>query len=126
MRNLTGHDVFMALKLLQKIGVKDELVSFANYINQQVQGKGPVTEENQQKLGAKLIFGLLSNCGTDEAESAFFAFLAGPLEEDAETLKNTDLLDLIEKVQTYLDTMMNRERWNSFFRSLSGAIKSTI
>lgn len=124
MRNLTGRDVFMALKLLQKIGVKDELIELANYINNVSAGNEAVTAEKQQKIGIKLIFGLLSNCGDIAAEKAFFAFLAGPLEIPAEELEDMDVLDLGDMLTEYIEKI-DKERWKSFFHSLLGAIKST-
>lgn len=125
MRNLTGHDVFMALRLLQKIGVKDELVKLAQYINERYQNGGSVTAESQQEIGARLIFGLLAGCGDEAAESAFFEFLAGPMEISAKELKETEVIELCEMVGEFIGTI-DRERWQSFFTSLSAAIKSTI
>ena len=122
MRNLNGHDVFQALKVLQKIGVKDELVNLATYMNKVAEGKATV--DNQEKVGARLIFGLLANAGSEEAEKAVFVFLSGPLEKDPEELANMDLLDLCEMVDEYVKTI-DRERWSGFFRSLAGALKRT-
>lgn len=124
MRNLNGHDVFMALKVLQKIGVKDELVELATYMNRVADGKAAVTAEKQEKVGAKLIFGLLANAGDEEAEKAVFRFLAGPLETDPEELAQRDLLDLCEDVEKYIESI-DRERWIAFFRSLSASLKAT-
>ena len=124
MRQLTGHDVFMALKVLQKIGVKDELVDFAVQLkNEAEQSKESAgSKENlQQKLGAKLIFGVLSNCGDEAAEKAFFAFLAGPLESTPQALAAMDLLDLVDMTQEWIGTV-DKERWRAFFSSLSGLI----
>ena len=124
MRNLNGHDVFMALRLLQKIGVKDELIELANYINNVANGKAAVTTKNQQEIGARLVFGLLANCGDESAERAFFAFLSGPLEVDADDLAQKDVLELCESVAEYIGTI-DKDRWRGFFHSLLGAIKST-
>lgn len=121
MRQLNGHDVFMALKVLQKIGVKDELVNFAVYLNEQKQ-KEDDKDKLQQQLGAKLIFGVLSNCGDEDAEKAFFAFLAGPLESTPASLAAMDLMDLVEFVEEWISTV-DKERWKSFFTSLAGLTK---
>ena len=121
MRQLNGHDVFMALKVLQKIGVKDELVEFAVYLNDQTQ-KQTDKDKLQQQLGAKLIFGVLANCGAEEAEKAFFNFLAGPLESTPDALAAMDLMDLVEFVNEWLATV-DKERWRAFFISLGGLTK---
>lgn len=112
MRNLNGHDVFAALKVLKMVGVKDELIQLAT------------KKEDQRQMGARLIFGLLANCGTEEAEKAFFEFLGGPLEKKPEDLKQMDLMDLCDDVQEYIETI-DKERWRSFFTSLVGALKAT-
>lgn len=116
MRNLNGHDVFAALKVLQKIGVKDELVDLATYMN-----AGKVN--NQEKVGAKLIFGVLANAGSEEAEKAFFQFLSGPLETPPNDLAEKDLLDLCDLIDEYVKTV-DKERWSSFFRSLLALLKT--
>lgn len=125
MRNLNGHDVFMALRVLKRVGVKDELIELATYMNRVADGKAAVTAEKQEKVGARLIFGLLSNAGDEAAEKAVFEFLAGPLETTAEELAQRDLLDLCEDVDKYIKNM-DRERWSGFFRSLSASLKTTI
>lgn len=122
MRNLNGHDVFQALKVLKKIGVKDELIELATYMNNVADGKAAVTKEGQEKVGARLIFGLLANAGDEDAEKAVFAFLAGPLEEKPDDLAKMDLLDLVEMVDKYVQSI-DRERWAAFFRSLSAVLK---
>lgn len=124
MRNLNGHDVFMALRVLKKVGVKDELIELATYMNRVADGKAAVTAEKQEKVGARLIFGLLSNAGDESAEKAVFEFLAGPLESTPQELADRDLLDLCEDVDKYIASI-DRERWTAFFRSLSASLKMT-
>lgn len=124
MRNLNGHDVFMALRVLKKVGVKDELIELATYMNRVADGKAAVTAEKQEKVGARLIFGLLSNAGDESTEKAVFEFLAGPLESTPQELADRDLLDLCEDVDKYIASI-DRERWTAFFRSLSASLKMT-
>lgn len=117
MRNLNGHDVFMALKVLKKVGVKDELLNLAQWMRE---GK----EESSEKVGAKLIFSVLANAGDEEAEKAFFEFLSGPLEKSAKELADEDLLDLADEVDTFVKSV-DKERWKSFFHSLLASLKRT-
>lgn len=124
MRNLNGHDVFMALRVLKKVGVKDELIELATYMNRVADGKATITAEKQEKVGARLIFGLLSNAGDEGTEKAVFEFLAGPLESTAQELAERDLLDLCEDVDKYIASV-DRERWIAFFHSLSASLKMT-
>ena len=117
MRKLNGHDVFMALRVLKKIGVKDELMNLAQWMRE---GR----EEPQEKVGARLVFSVLANAGDEDAERAFFEFLAGPLEKPAKELAEMDLLDLADEVDTFVKTV-DKERWRSFFRSLAETLKRT-
>lgn len=126
MRQLTGHDVFMALQVLQKIGIKDELYNFAVELNSEAQKakeEGGAGENLQRKLGAKLVFGILANCGDEAAEKAFFAFLAGPLESTPQALAAMDLFDLVDMIMEWAKTV-DKERWKAFFSLLSGLIKA--
>ena len=117
MRNLNGHDVFMALRVLKKVGVKDELMNLAQWMRE---GK----EESQEKVGARLVFSVLANAGDEDAEKAFFDFLSGPLEKPSKDLAEMDLLDLADEVDTFVKSV-DRERWKVFFHSLLGALKRT-
>ena len=117
MRNLNGHDVFMALRVLKKVGVKDELLNLAQWMRD---GR----EESQEKVGARLVFSVLANAGDEEAEKAFFDLLAGPLEKPAKNLAEMDLLDLADEIDSFVKSV-DKERWKSFFRSLLGALKKS-
>ena len=117
MRNLNGHDVFMGLRVLKKIGVKDELMELAQNMRE-----GKV--ESQEKVGARLIFGVLANAGDEDAERAFFEFLSGPLELPAKDISAMDLLDLGDLIDQYIQEM-DKERWSAFFRSLLASLKKS-
>ena len=117
MRKLNGHDVFMAFRVMQKIGIKDELVELAKAIQDRVNAP------NQTTLGAKLILSVLANCGDEAAEKAVFAFLAGPLETSEEDLANMELGKLRDMIGELLH-MMNMEEWKAFFTSVAGLLRS--
>ena len=115
MRDLNAHDVFAALKVIKKIGVKDELIELATYMNS---GQ----EKNQEQVGAKLVLSVLANAGDEEAERAFFSFLAGPLESTPEELAKTPLLELGTRITEYIKSQ-DQERWSGFFHFLAEALK---
>ena len=111
MRKLNGHDVFMALRVLKKIEIKEELVELAKAINDK---DNTLT---QTTLGAKLILSVLANCGDEAAEKAFFEFLAGPLESTADILATTDLSELFTMTEELIQAI-DVEEWKAFFTSV--------
>lgn len=117
MRKLNGHDVFMAFRVMKKIGIKEELVELAKAIQDKVNA------QNQTTLGAKLILSVLANCGDEEAEKAVFAFLAGPLETPAEELGTMELGKLRDLISELIHSM-NLEEWKAFFTAVAGLLRS--
>lgn len=111
MRKLNGHDVFMALRVLKKIEIKEELVELAKAINDKANNL------NQTTLGAKLILSVLANCGDEAAEKAFFEFLAGPLESTGDELASTELTKLFNMTGELIQAM-DLEEWKAFFTSV--------
>lgn len=111
MRKLNGHDVFMALRVMKKIEIKEELVELAKAINDK---DNTLT---QTTLGAKLILSVLANCGDEAAEKAFFDFLAGPLETTGEVLAETGLSELFAKTEELIQSI-DVEEWRAFFTSV--------
>lgn len=111
MRKLNGHDVFMALRVLKKIEIKEELVELAKAVNDKANNL------NQTTLGAKLILSVLANCGDEGAEKAFFEFLAGPLESTGEALAGTELTELFTMTGELIQSI-DVEEWKAFFTSL--------
>lgn len=116
MRKLNGHDVFMALRVMKKIEIKEELVELAKAIND----KG--SNLTQTTLGAKLILSVLANCGDEAAEKAFFEFLAGPLETTSETLAEMELAELFAQVEELIQSI-DVEEWKAFFTSLGKMLR---
>ena len=118
MRQLKSTDLFMALRITKEIGVKQELKDFAAAL-----ASGKINAKTQREMGAELIFGLLGNCGTEAAETAFFDFLAGPLEISQAELRDMDLLDFMQKIRDFVE-FIDVEAWRGFFQSLAGLMKS--
>lgn len=116
MRKLNGHDVFMALRVLKKVEIKEELVELAKALNDKANNL------NQTTLGAKLILSVLANCGDEAAEKAFFDFLAGPLETTGEELAATELTALFTKTGELIQSV-DLEEWKAFFTSLAGMLR---
>lgn len=124
MRKLVSKDLFAALRVVKEIGIKEQLAEMANVINSAKESEEEDLEEKQRKLGVDLILGTLANAGTERGERAFFAFLEGPLEVPADELKEMDLLEFVDLLKTYVDSI-DKESWKSFFDSLSDLIRKT-
>lgn len=117
MRTLKTEDLFNALRVVKAIGVKDEIVELATALN----GK---TKQSQEEIGAKLLLGVLANCGDDAAEAAFYKFISGPTEKTPDELKNMELMDfavLLREMIAFIDL----EAWRGFFQSLKGILKKS-
>lgn len=117
MRQFKSTDLFAALRIVKEIGVKQELKDFAAAM-----ADGKISAKTQRELGAELLFGLLGNCGTKEAETAFFEFVSEPMEIPVAELRDMDLLEFMTKVREFVE-FIDVEAWKSFFTSLADLIK---
>lgn len=117
MRNLKSTDLFAALRIVKAVGVKEEMKQFAKALTD-----GRVTAKTQQEIGTEFLIGLLSNCGTEEAEKAFFAFLSAPMEVPVTELRDMDLDVFMDKIKEFVASI-DVEHWKSFFSSLADLMK---
>ena len=115
MRQLNGTDLGRAFRLVQKAGVKDELVSFATAVKAK-------DGRTQEELGLELILGIISRCGDEDAEQALWEFLSGPLGKSPVELRDMDLLDLMTLIGDFIKSI-DLEAWRSFFTSLANAMR---
>lgn len=126
MRTLISGDLFAALRLVREIGIKEEMRRFAALLGDREkndkEGKNISLEKLKEELGMELIFGILANCGTPAVEKAFYNFLEGPMEIQAEELREMDLLEFGHKVMEMV-AMNDLEHWRAFFTSLAGLMK---
>ena len=117
MRKLNNHDVFMAFRVMKKIGIKEELVELAKAI------QNTVNVQDQTTIGAKLILSVLANAGDEEAEKAVFEFLAGPMEVSAEEWATMDLEKSREMIVEMIK-MNDLEGWRAFFTSAVSLLRT--
>lgn len=105
MRKLQTTDVFSALRLAQKIGVREEFKEFA--LKTKESGKKKTKEE----LGFDFLFGVLEKATNEHAENEIYIFIADLLEckpEEVRTMKPITLFKELEKVADI-------EEWKDFF-----------
>lgn len=111
MRNLETHDVFKAMKIINALGVKEEVQKMA--LKMQSDKKGV----NDKEVGVEVILNVIGHAGDEKAENLIYDFLSGPLEIEAETIKHMDPLELIESIKS-LNTVIDVESWKAFFKSV--------
>lgn len=109
MRNLQTHDVFMALKIANSTGLKEEFKRIAINVSNNANA-------DEKEIGLDLIFTLLGRCADDKTEKLIYEFLGGILEIDPNEIKTMNPLELIEKIKE-LNTVIPVEEWKSFFQS---------
>ncbi len=117
MRQLKTTDLFAALRLLNEVGVKQEMKEFS-----QALADGKISAKTQREMGIELVMGLLGNCGTTGAEKAFYEFVGGPLEIAPEALQEMDLLEFVQKIKDLVE-FIDVEAWKAFFTSLMDLLK---
>lgn len=117
MRQLKSTDLFAALRVVKAVGVKEEMKQFAASL-----ADGKITAKTQREIGVELMLGLLANCGTEEAEMAFFKFLSGPIEIPVAQLRDMDLDEFAEKIKEFISSI-DMEHWKAFFASLADLMK---
>lgn len=118
MRQLKSTDLFRGLRVCKELGIKQEMKDFA-----QAFSEGRISAKNQQEIGAELIFGILSNAGSEGAEKAIFAFLSEPMEIPVEELRDMDLIVFAEKIKELI-AFIDIEAWRAFFSSMAEMLKS--
>ena len=91
MRKLKTLDVFEALRLIQKSGLKDQLVPLIERF-----AKKP---EEVQRAGILGILTLIEVFADNKCEDLIYKWLAGPFECDPDEVRNMELDELAGKLQ---------------------------
>lgn len=109
MRDLQTKDIFAFVRVLNKIGVKEELKQ-----------KATAPTADVESVGYDIIFMLLEKAAEPEAEKEIYSFLAPIYEKTVEELKSMDAIEFMES----LTKIASIERWQSFFSSAAKLMKS--
>lgn len=107
MRALQTHDVFKAVKIVNALGVRDEVKKIALSL----EGKKKI---NEREIGVEFILNILGSAGDEKVENLIYDLLGGILEIDPEEIKTMDPLKLIENIKA-LSAVIDVENWKSFF-----------
>ena len=113
MRNLETHDIFSAVRLLNKIGVREEIREVAKQ-----------AEENKSNkirfdMGFDLMFGIIEKATTENAEKEIYKFIADLFECEWEEVRKMKPIALMKN----LEEVANFEEWKDFFGYVKGLMK---
>lgn len=114
MRNLQTHDVFIAMRLVNTAGIRDEFQKMA------LQARNGKLKPEQ--VGIDFIFNLIGACGNENVEALFYEFIGGILEIDPKEIKTMDPLKLVTEIEK-LKEIISVEEWKAFFQSLLRMIR---
>jgi hypothetical protein len=112
MRNLETQDVFAFVRLIDEVGIKDELKTL-------IMSKDKMTDLTQESFGYDLIFTLISGASKKKAEEALYEFFSGIMEVDKEVIRHMEPTEFIESAIKIADV----EKWKNFFGSVAKLMK---
>ena len=112
MRNLQTQDVFAFVRLIDEVGIKNELKTL-------IMNKNSVAELTQESFGYDLIFALISGASKKKAEEALYEFFANIMEIAPDDIRVMEPTEFLEKAVKVADP----EKWKNFFTSVANLMK---
>lgn len=112
MRSLQTQDVFAFVRLIDEVGIKDELKEL-------ILSKDSIKDLTQESFGYDLLFTLISGASKKKSEEMLYEFFANILEVDKETIRTMDPTEFLEKAIKAADP----EKWKNFFGSVAKLMK---
>lgn len=112
MRNLQTQDIFAFVRLIDEVGIKDELKTL-------IMSKDKMADLTQESFGYDIVFTLVSGASKKKAEEALYEFFANIMECDTDTIRTMEPTEFIEKAIKVADV----EKWKSFFGSVAKLMK---
>ena len=104
-RKMNTSDLFDFLRLVKKIGIKDDLKGVVSKFTAN-------KEATQAEIGVDVAFAIMEIFSDNKAEEEIYNFLSKPFQCAPEDVKNNDLTDTIQKITEIADV----EMWKSFFK----------
>lgn len=105
MRSLQTTDVFSAIRLINKIGVREEIKQVARMVEEKP-GK-----KLRADAGVDLLLGILERAATQQGETEIYIFISELLECEPDEVRTMDPITLMENLEKVADI----ERWKNFF-----------
>ena len=103
MRQLNTGDLFKAARLIRKIGIKEDLKTFA---------EGIKADQKQEEVGFDLLMLIFERATDETSEKLIYEFLSGPFEVTLDEVKEMELFALVESLFQVADV----EKWKGFFQ----------
>jgi len=113
MRSLQTSDLFSAVRLLTRIGVREEI---KDVVTRAEESK---TKKVKMDMGFDLLFGVLEKAAQENAENEIYKFIAdlfGCEPGEVRTMKPIELFKKLEEVA-------NIEEWKDFFKHVAALMK---
>lgn len=111
MRNLKSTDIFALSRIINELGLKEEI----SKVMQNFDGK-----QTQEEVGLEVLFAIFEKATTEKGESAIFKFFSNIMEKPEEELKEMDAIEFMNLVFEVADV----EKWKDFFTSVAKLMKS--
>ena len=112
MRNLQTQDIFAFVRLIDEVGIKDELKTL-------IMSKDTIADITSESFGYDMVFTLVSGASKKKAEKALYAFFANIMECSPDEIRTMEPIEFIEKAIKVADV----EKWKSFFGSVAKLMK---
>lgn len=113
MRSLETQDVFAFVRMIDEVGIKDQLKEL-------VMSKDNIADITAESFGYDLIFALIEGASKKNAEESIYEFFAGIMEIDKEEIRHMEPTQFIESVIKIADV----EKWKNFFTYVAKQMKS--
>ena len=112
MRGLETNDIFALVRLIDEVGIKDEMKKL-------IMSKDKLEDLTQESFGYDLIFTIVSGAAKKNAEEAIYEFFAGIMEIDKDEIRHMEPTQFIESVIKIADV----EKWKNFFTYVARQMK---
>lgn len=113
MRGLQTCDLFSAIRILSKIGVREEV---QEVVKRAEESKG---KKIKADLGFDLIFGILEKATQEGAENEIYKFISNLFECEPEEVRTMNPILLFDKLGEVADV----EEWKNFFKRVAALMK---
>jgi hypothetical protein len=112
MRNLQTQDIFAFVRMIDEVGIKDQLKEL-------VMSKDNIAELTAESFGYDLLFTLLEGASKKKAEESIYEFFSNIMECPKDDIRQMEPTEFLENVLKIADV----EKWKSFFTSAAKLMK---
>lgn len=112
MRSLETQDVFAFVRMIDEVGIKDQL-------KEVVLSKDSIADITAESFGYDLIFALIEGASKKKAEESIYEFFGNLMEVDKDDIRHMDPTEFFQKALEVADV----EKWKNFFISVSKSMK---